>query len=188
MSQSLSIRLARLITLITFILESVIFILYLITSIDEIVILGAYFIVCGGLVNLIVFLFIIFKAIIEKDQRKKLILNSMLMLINVPLVIVYGIVIFIIGDTLRIDFKNCTGTTIHDVNIVGCENEHIDKLEIGESETIWIRINDDYCDLEINYVSEGKRINEKVVGEFTFGMGQKHSYKIDGYSKELEND
>ena len=61
--------------------------------------------------------------------------------------------------------------------IVGCGGGHIDKLEIGESKTVWVDITGD-CSIDINYLSDGKQKEESVAAYVTNSMGQKMKHNI----------
>jgi hypothetical protein len=62
------------------------------------------------------------------------------MLLNIPVILFYCWVAIILLDTMRITFTNSTQTTLTNINIVGCGGGHIDKLEVGESKTVWVDI------------------------------------------------
>jgi hypothetical protein len=99
------------------------------------------------------------------------------MLLNIPIMILYCWFAIILLNTLRITFTNCTQTDLTEINIVGCETEHLDKLEIGESKTVWVGITGD-CTININYLENGQRKEENVAGYVTSSMGQKMNFKI----------
>ena len=90
----------------------------------------------------------------------------------------------ILIGTVRITFTNKMGMKITDINIVGCGGGHIDNLEIGESETVWVPITGD-CSISIDYVFDGQRKEERVAGYVTPGMGQKIIHRIDGKDKDI---
>lgn len=77
--------------------------------------------------------------------------------------------------------NNVQGILFSDINITGCETEYIDKLEIGESETVWIDIPND-CSISIDYLTNGKRNEEVVAGYVSNSMGQKMNHKIGGFN------
>jgi hypothetical protein len=56
---------------------------------------------------------------------------------------------------MRITSTNSTQTTLSNININGCGGGHIDKLESGESETVWVEITGD-CSINID-ASKGQR-------------------------------
>jgi hypothetical protein len=85
----------------------------------------------------------------------------------------------ILLGTMRITFTNETRTDLTDINIIGCGGGHIDKLEKGESKTVWVSITGD-CSVYMNYLSLGSRKRERVLGYTTSGDGKKVKHKIDG--------
>ena len=67
-----------------------------------------------------------------------------------------------------------------DINIIGCETKHIDKLEKGESKTVWVGITGD-CTVNIDYLKNGEKKEENVAGYVTNSMGQKMKHNIGGH-------
>jgi hypothetical protein len=82
-------------------------------------------------------------------------------------------------DTMRVTFTNSTPATLTNINILGCGGGHIDKLEAGESQTVWIVIKED-CSIKIDYLSNGQKMEEGVTSYVTRGIGQKLEYNIGG--------
>jgi len=79
---------------------------------------------------------------------------------------------------MRITFVNdIREEAISNIKIVGCENEIIDHLDMGESENVWIDISGD-CSIFIEYKFHGKTHREEVFGYVTGGMGQRGIYHI----------
>lgn len=106
------------------------------------------------------------------------------MLLNIPAMVVYCWIAIILLGTMRITFTNEMDTEIADINIVGCGGGHIDKLEVGESKTVWVSIRGD-CSISVDYLSDGQRNEEIVAGYVTSSMGQKLNHKIDGQDKDI---
>ena len=178
------IKLGRGTALLSFILGTIIFGLYYLTSAFELLFIGYGFIALTGLINIGVFIAILIKAQKEKMNRKRLLNTSGLMLLNFPIMIAYCWVAIILLGTMRITFTNETNTTITDINIVGCGGGHIEKLKVGESKTVWVEITGD-CSIYVDYLSNGQRKEETVAGYVTSSMGQKAKHKIDGKDKEI---
>jgi len=179
MKTELHVKLGRLTALLSFLLGTAIFILYFLTSSFEILTLGYSFIALAGLINVVILISILFKANRDKDNRAKLFATCGLMLLNIPVLFFYCWVTGILLDTMRITFTNTTQTTLTNINIVGCGGGHIEKLENGESETVWVDITGD-CSIGINYLSEGQKKEETVAGYVTPLMGQKMKHNIGG--------
>ena len=178
------IKLARITALISFLLGTLIFGLYYLTSSFELLFLGYGFIVLTGPINLGVLIAVLSKARKDKSNRKKLLNTSRFMLLNIPVMFAYCWGVTILLETMRITFTNKTTTTLTDINIVGCGGEHINKLEVGESKTVWVEITGD-CSIYIDYQSNGQRKLETVAGYISSSMGQKATHKIDGKNKEI---
>lgn len=178
------IKLGLITALISFLLGTIIFGFYYLTSDSNLLFIGYGFIVLTGLVNIGILISIFIKAVLDKENRKRLLTTCGIMLLNIPVMILYVWIAMILIGTMRITFTNQTGTNITDINIVGCGGGHIDKLEIGESETVWVSITGD-CSISIDYLSDGQRKEEQVAGYVTSGMGQKLNHRIDGKDKDI---
>jgi hypothetical protein len=177
------IKIGRQTALISFLLGTVIFGLYFLTSSSGLLFLGYGFIVLTGLINVGVLISILVKANTDKENRTKLLTTCGLMLLNIPVMLFYCWVAIILLNTMRITFTNSTQTTLTNINIVGCGGGHLDKLESGESETVWIDITGD-CSINIDYLSNGQRKEESVAGYVTNSMGQKIKHNIGGQNEE----
>lgn len=163
------IKLGRQTAFISFLLGTGIFGLYFLTSSFELLLVGYNFIVLTGLINIGILISILLKANKDNDSRNKLLNTCGLMLLNIPITCFYCWVAIILLDTMRITFTNSTQTTLTNINIVGCGVEHIDKLEVGESETVWVDITGD-CSISIVYLSNGQKKMESVAGYVTSNM------------------
>ncbi|MCT4665300.1 MAG: hypothetical protein N4A45_08735 [Flavobacteriales bacterium] len=114
------IKTGRLTALFTFIIGTIIFSLYYLTSAFEILLVGYGFIALNGLINIVILIAILIKIQNAKTNRKRLQNTSVLMFLNIPIMIAYCLVAINLLGTMRINFTNETNTTITDVNIVGC--------------------------------------------------------------------
>ncbi|MCH5596996.1 hypothetical protein [Niabella ginsengisoli] len=162
---------------------TLIFIFYYITSFSVLLFVGYGFIALAALVNIIVFFRILLKAYSDKINRNQLLRTCGLMLLNIPVVAIYFGATLTLLNVMRIELTNSTQTLLTDVNIIGCGGGQIEKMEAGQSKTVWVKITRD-CLLSIDYLSQGQRKNETVSGYVTSGMGQKIKHSIDGKNKE----
>ena len=169
---------------ISFLLGTIIFILYFLTSALVFLFVGYAFIALIGIINIAILISILLKAIKDHLNRKKLLTTSAIMLLNIPIMVFYCWIAIILLGALRITLKNETGTDLTEINIIGCGGGYIAKLQKGVSKTIWVPITGD-CSIYMNYLSLGRRKRERVVGYTTSGDGKKLSYKIDGKDKEI---
>jgi hypothetical protein len=177
------IKLGRQTALISFLLGTSIFGLYFLTSSFVLLFIGYSFIASAGLINTGILISILLKANKDKDDRKKLLTTSGLMLLNIPVMLFYCWVAIALLDTMRITFTNSTQITLTNINIVGCGSGKIDKLEVGESKTVWIDITGD-CSINIDYLVNGQQKKESVAGYVTSSMGQKMKHDIGGQNTE----
>ncbi|SFU17424.1 hypothetical protein SAMN04489724_4647 [Algoriphagus locisalis] len=178
------IKLGRTIALISFLAGTIIFGLYYLTSAFELLFVGYGFIALIGLINIGVLIAILVRAGADRENRSRLLKTCGLMTLNIPVMKAYCWVAIILLGTMRITFTNETGTKLTDINIIGCGGGHIEKLEVGESETVWVSITGD-CSIDIDYLSNGQRKEEMVAGYVTSSMGQKLNHKIDGQDKDI---
>ena len=178
------IKLGRKIALISFLLGTAIFGLYYLTSSFNLLFVGYGFIALTGLINIGILIPILFRASNDKENRKKLLMTGGVMLINIPVMLLYCWAAIILLNTMRISFTNDTQTVLTDLNIVGCSGGHIDKLNISENKTVWVRITGDGS-LYIDYLTNGQRKKETVAGYVTTSMGQKMKHTIDGKDKDI---
>lgn len=177
------IKIGRQTALISFLLGTAIFVLYFLTSSFELLSLGCGFIVLTSFLNLGMLILILVKANHDKYNRKKLFVTCRLMLLNIPVMLFYVWATIVLLNTMRITFTNSTQTTLTNINIVGCGNGYIDKLECGKSETVWVKITGD-CSINIAYLSNGQRKKESVAGYVTNSMGQIMKHSIGGQNEE----
>lgn len=170
--------------LISFLIGSLIFGIYFLTSNSDLLFIGYGFIVLSGIVNMIILIAIIVKSNSDPTNRKRLYRISGLMLINLPIMFLFIWFSLVLTGNMRITFTNSTQNELTDIKIVGCETEHISELEPNESKTVWVRITGD-CSISIEYLENGKLIKETVAGYVTSGMGQIMKHKIDGKDKDI---
>ena len=178
------IQLGRLTALISFLLGSGIFGFYYQTSDSKLLFVGYAFVVLTGIVNIVVLIAILKRAGKDTANRSKLNRTWWLMLLNIPVLLIYGWGAMILLNPLRTTFTNLTPTPVTDIRINGSDAKHIDKLEPGQSETVWIPIAGDGS-IGISYSTSGQQKMEIVAGYVTHNMGRKMRYNIGGKNEEL---
>lgn len=176
-------KLGRLTALISFLLGTAIFGTYFFTSSFELLSLGYGFIILAGLINIGILVAILVRANKDKGNITKLFRTCQLMLLNIPVLFFYCWAAIILLGTMRITFTNTAPITLTNINIIGCGGAHIDKLESGESETVWVDITGD-CSIGIDYLSGGEKKEESVAGYVTSSMGQRMKHNIGGQNEE----
>lgn len=177
------IKLGRQTALISFLFGTGILGIYYLTSSIELLLIGYAFIAIIGLINIGILISILVKAKKDKDNKRNLLKTCGLMLLNIPIMLFYCWVAVILLNTMRITFTNSTQSTLTNINIVGCGGGQISKLEVGESETVWVDITED-CSINIDYLSNGQKKGENVIGYVTNSMGQKMKHNIGGHNEE----
>jgi len=178
------IKLGKGTALISFIIGTLIFGLYFITSNGELLFIGYGFIILAGIFNLIVMFVILAKSKSDSENRTGLLKATRLMLINLPIMFIFIWFALILVGNMRITFTNSTQNKLTDIKIVGCETEYISELKPNESKTVWVEITGD-CSITLEYLENGALKKETVAGYVTSGMGQKMKHKIDGKDKEI---
>jgi hypothetical protein len=176
------IKLGRQTALISFLLGTGIFGLYFLTSSFKLLFVGYGFIALTGIINIGILISLLVKANHDKDNKSKVLKTCGLMLLNIPVMLFYCSLVIILLDTMRITFTNSTQSILTDINIIGCEAEHIDNLEVGQTKTVWVGITGD-CTINIDYLSNGQRKKETVAGYVTTSNGQKMKHNIGGQNK-----
>ncbi len=157
---------------------------YLVGS-AEIAFVGYFFIIGAGVVTLFVLLVLIVKSVKDKENRRRYLKTSGLILLNIPVVVIYFILFLIMLNTMRICFINETGKPITDIRIIGCEAKTIKKLDINERRTCWIAIPGD-CSITIEYKVEDRIKREEVFSYVTNSMGQRATYRIGTQAKPID--
>ena len=157
---------------------------YFFTSNSDLLFLAYGFVAISGLVNLILLIGILAKAQLDMVNRKGLLKTSGFMLLNIPIMFACIWIAMIVIGNMRITFTNGTQNKLTDIKIVGCETEHIVKLEPNESKTVWVGITRD-CSIAVEYLENGEHKSEMVAGYVTNGMGQKMKHTIDGKDKDI---
>ncbi|WP_338794147.1 hypothetical protein [Bernardetia sp. MNP-M8] len=176
------IKTGRVIAILSFLIGTAIFIVYYLTSADFLLSLGGVFILVAAIINSIFLILILRRYSKEKHYKTHLFITAGIILLNIPAFLFYSWVTFLLMDTMRISFINSTQETITELKITGCQNKTIKKLDVGQSEMIWINIEAD-CTINIDYLLNGESKKETVLGYATTSMGQKMKYKI-GEKKE----
>ena len=179
MTTEKQIALGKKTALISFLIGTVIFGLYFLTSNWQLLFVGYGFILIAGIFNIIILILTISKANSDSENRKKLLKTSGLMLLNIPILIIYAWFAMMLTGNMRITFTNETEYRLTEINIVGCETKSIVELEPNESKTVWVGITGD-CSINVDYKESGEEKSEIVAGYVTRGMGQKINHKIGG--------
>ncbi|MES2277147.1 MAG: hypothetical protein V4592_14050 [Bacteroidota bacterium] len=173
------IKTGRITTIVSFIIGTLILVMYALSLDFGVMYLGILFIMLAGLTNVVVLILLLFKAVTDAPHRKKLLLTAGMMLINIPVLIFYLSIESNLSNTIRLSLNNSTKTVLTDIHINGCELNHIDKLAPNQSQTIRIKIPGD-CAIDIDYLQNGIRKKASVADYVTNDGGQNLTYNIGG--------
>ncbi|MEP6262841.1 MAG: hypothetical protein ABJ092_14790 [Gillisia sp.] len=176
--------LGRTVALISFIIGSILIGLFIFTEKAELLLIGYISVILIVIVNIAVFIASLVEAVNNKILRKKLLLNSGIMLLNIPVAFFYFWLMLILLNTIRLTLVNPTDSKLTDLNMIGCESRIIDELKPGESKTVWISINND-CSIILNFKEEEIEKTETIIGYATNMGGRKAKHKIGQGNQEL---
>jgi hypothetical protein len=165
--------LAKYTTLFTFLIALLILLAFVFTGDMHYAYIGMYYFFGAAAINLFIVFILVFIG--DRGISGK---GIGLLFLNIPTAIGFFAVAIYLTGIVRVTFINDSGVTIRNIRITGCEKEHIEVLENGDSETVWIDIEHD-CQIEVSYTtSKGKRKTDVVMSYVTNGMGQKYEHHI----------
>lgn len=187
MTTEILIKSGKFVALMSMIIGTLIFMMFLMFSGIALGLSGLFFIVVAGIINTVFFLLLTIRLLIDKEQKRKISKTIGLILLNIPITILFCWISILWINTLRITFVNETTTDLFNIEIVGCQNSQIDKLNKGESKTVWINIPHD-CAVSINYKLKGIDKSEDVTGYVPNGNGYSMTFKIGTNQKSYDQD
>ena len=88
-------HIAKLSTLISFSIGTVLFLTYIVTNFEGLLTIGLLYLITAILVNLLLFITIVLRVIIIKEDRIEILKNLFLMLINIPIAYLYAYIVFL---------------------------------------------------------------------------------------------
>ena len=147
------------------IIGSAIFVFFYKTGEIYFLIGGLLFAIMAAIVNSVFIISFLIHCLKDVD-RTKFFGTFCLMVVNIPVCIFYYYCSLYLLNTMRITFVNEYQNEIKKINILGCERNFIDKIEPGESKTVWIEIPND-CSISVNYLHNEKKVSENVIGYVT---------------------
>ncbi len=166
-----TIKLAKSVALFSFVVGSVLFAAFYFTLSMTLFFLGVLFVVIFSNVNLLFFLLLLVELIRKSEDNAGLIKALLLILLNIPIAFIYGWIVVILLNTVRVTLINETKNTLTDVKLTGCEDEIIGSLKPGQNLTKWIGITGD-CSINLTYNEDSKIKEEVVLGYVTSSNGQ----------------
>lgn len=153
--------------------------LYYQTASSDLLFIGYAYILIAILVNLVILCLVMVEAVKNFARSFWHWVTVGLMLVNIPVMLYYVQFTMLLLDFARITFTNPTSAPITDIHVVGCGGGYLDKLEAGESKTAWVKVLTD-CNISIDYLADGQRMNEIVTGYITSNEGRKWEHVIGG--------
>ena len=171
--------------ILSFLLGTMLLIGYYFFEATDLIFLGYLYLIAALVINLTVFVILLYAAGVNYTNRRKLLGTAGLMTINIPIAILYLYFFLVLINTMRIPFINETGETITGLVIEGCETIELARLQPNERTTCWINIPND-CTISLQYTKDGSRITEEVFGYVTSSEGQKVTYGIGKSKKSID--
>ena len=146
---------ARCIALVSFLTGTMLFVWYRETNQWFIVDYSLRFILASVLINLAVLTALVVCLIVSKGKQTYL-LTLGFVLLNIPIAVLYGRIVYTSLNEAKHIFINGTGSEIKDVQICGCGSaKDIRKLEPGESTKVRFKM-DRPCGVNVKFQSKGK--------------------------------
>lgn len=170
-------KLGGIIAIVTFLISTTIFIAYCFSGNEGLIYFSFFISFFLFPLNIWLIISIALKVKRRNEERKTNIKSLFFMVINMLIISVYFSISSILGDYMRICFVNKTNIELFNIEITGCESKRIEKLNIGQSETIWINVSND-CPILIQYNVNGKIKNEIVMGSLSGVSGYRSTYDI----------
>ena len=168
---------ARLVSLISFLLGTGIFIFYYFTDATSVIFFGIGFIIIAGFTNLVYLILVVTQIKKTKEKRRSYFLTCLIIFLNFPIMILYCWFTLSLMNIMRITLVNETASIINDIKILGCEEKHINKLEPNESKLVWVTISGD-CLINIEFNKNGKLEGENILGYITSNAGYRMTHRI----------
>jgi len=168
--------------LTSLIIGTLLLLFFYFTNSNEIAGFGIYFIIVAGIINLIIIALLLAEILTDKENRKKNLKTSIIMLLNIPVLVLYFYFVMFLLSIMRVTFINDTGKIITDLKIIGGEPKTIEKLEKGESQTEWITIKSDN-DLILEYEIDGELKTEMIYSYMT--SGEKFEHRIGNKNNQI---
>ena len=171
------IKISRWTAFLSFLIGTIIFLVYFFADIWQMLFIGYGFIFIAGILNIILISLIHSHWTKQKSDRKILLKTGLIILLNIPVAVFYFGMTFILLNTIRLTLTNPSDSSLTNIDIKGCEDKKIRELKPGESEEVWVHINGD-CQIKISYRTNGVFKSEVAFGYATNNGGQKAEYKI----------
>jgi len=156
---------------------SLILLLYYFTANDNFIFGGLFYIIVAGLVNLVLLIIILTKALKSKPRETGLFYAAGILLLNIPAALLMLWFGGLLLNTMRITITNPTTQDISEVIIEGCEKKVINLLKAGESTTVWIKIPGE-CAILMSYTQGTIQKREVVIGYLSRHSGGKATHTI----------
>lgn len=174
-----SVRFSFYTTIISFLTAVTIFILYFFSVDFILAFIGFYSMLIFGAFN-VVALVVLAVAMIRDPRIKRIGLLAIgAQLANIPVALFCLWAGSHLSTIARITFINETGSELQNVQIIGCDDQVIEHLEPGESETRWLYLTHD-CSVHLEYVQNDSTVNCEVYGYLCAGIGMVYTHRIGG--------
>lgn len=164
---------------VSFLTAATIFTLYFFSVDFILAIIGFFSVLIFGAINVVVLLVLTAVMAKKPEMRRVGTFAMFAQLANIPVALFCLWAGSHLSTIARITFINETGSELQNVQIIGCDDQVIEHLEPGESETRWLYLTHD-CSVHLEYVQNDSTVNCEVYGYLCQGMGMVYTHRIGG--------
>ncbi len=172
-------RYSKYVFLVSFIIGTIIFLIFFFTSNTHLLIIGYIYLLITLVINLfflVKLLLVVFKATNHKTKQSAIKL-FVLLLLNFPVAIFYLVFTVHLLNTVRLTITNASNFNVESIKIDGIENIYIKQLKSKEETTLWLIIKRD-CSIKMSYCIKDDTVKKYVAGYVTNNQGGQINYII----------
>ncbi len=115
----------------------------------------------------------------SKDAKdKRFVRTFFLMCFNLLPISIFGLLAFFLSLMIRVTFVNTSDSVLTHIEISGCSETVIDKLEVGESRELWLKGFFKDCPLDLSYQKAGQTVQENLTPNAIVLKGMRLKYKM----------
>ena len=175
------IKKGRITALVSFLIGTLLLIIYYFTISDYIAIAGMIYVILALIINLLIVAFLLFSFIqIDKTQKAGILKTIGLMSLNIPIALICFYVVVLNVFKIIVTFENKTGENLTEFIVLRPDYMNIGELKINSSKTVRMR-NPRIRDIVVEYNLAGEK--HEVQFLYFFGTSEnrvKYQVGIDG--------
>jgi hypothetical protein len=171
------IKAAKLLTLVSFLGGTLIFIWFWFTMSSNALFLGYGYIALTVIGNIGLLVVMLVRSLHDDENRSRLLSAGARMFLNIPLMFVYIGLANMLLNRVRVTFVNTTPNELTEIRLHGCEELELSNIASGDSKNVWIYIPHD-CSVEMEYKINGKKKEVPIWGYASPDLEQILTYEI----------